>query len=857
MPTFYARSLNIRLSVAGIARTVTPNPATTLCNQGVANADRALEQFEAAAEHGTLAETPLWGDHDRCRLGFLGERQELPFLMVHARPDYPFRTVNASKRKKPAPLRLIVHNGDSQDSPLTDIPSSPLSPLPTPDGIGPQVAQTSRDEPNETEASIHQFDGAGDDEEDLASIGSRQGNQESAASQLAAPEPFQNLMHGKPPRNSGPRAQDNLLEQPFSLPEQQALCLRVLPGKRSFLALDRNPDGSNEDDLKVDVFLNGDLCTSAYFTEKKLNSKDHGRHIYSGARTGRLVEKPWILVPPATDTSGGVDTLVPRKQTDEGVRSRWAKIAHALISAAETTGRNSRDELPYIGQYLQSLASLPMPAALPALVTTGRFAIIDVVVSAGKGRKDDASKIYLARPMPLKLHGFDLRIDTALNPSRETPAKQQTATDGRVALSAGPKVDEQTARQSFSSHNGRRGVSGRFIRKTPGNEAPIEPTGGTNMHRAFGKLSLTEQSKVTSRARTGIQGTDQSLVPDSANSSRKGPMLIPGVSADPATSKSGQGSSRSPPIFRKRRSSTKPGTVTTPEHHSASSPMTKLGIDRSKRPRIQYHDVLTTQQTLDEEIEDIVREAEEQARRQIASSGPADPAPDVGGPAVSVSARAMMEKAMGGPQSKKPSKVVKIRTSPQKQRSNQNSPWKPDATPTPATPSLSASQANNNILADLSSTLHGEAVPPPAYMPPRSPQRQHDKTAMSRVSVSAGSSSEKPLIQRYLSVTPQNGATTQTSSAAAINTPISLSADTIQTPRTVPNETPSSVKASTKKRTSSNATLNRPDPWTVPELSKNSIVTYAEGEMVRQTKAERAGRFMEKGVVVGVRFVVG
>ncbi|KAL8704567.1 MAG: hypothetical protein Q9201_002259 [Fulgogasparrea decipioides] len=861
MPTFYARSLNIRLSVADIAKTVTPNPATTLSTEGVAKADRVLEQFEAATEHGTLAETPLWGDHDGCRLGFLGERQEPPFLMVHAKPDYPFRTMHATKRKKPPPLRLTTHNGDSQDSSLTDLPSSPLSPLPTPDSTGSQVGQTSRDEPNETGASIHPFDGAGEDEEGLASTGSQQENQESTASQLAAAEPVQNFEHGDRPHISGPHDQDKLLEQPFSPPEPQALCLRVLPGKRSFLALDPNLDGSNQNDLKVDVFLNGDLCTSAYFSEKPRNVKDHGRHIYSGARTGRLVEKPWILMPPATDTSRGADPLVPRTQSVEGARSRWAKIAHALMSAAETTGRNSRDELPGIGQYLQSLASLPVPAALPALVTTGQFAVIDVVVSTGKGRKDDVSGIYLARPMPLKLHGFGMRIDTALNTSREPPTKQQTATDDRFALSVEPQADEQIARQSFSSYKGRRGSSGRFIRKTPGNEVSTEPTGGPNMHRLFGKLSLTEQSKATSRVSSGTQGTYQSHVPDPANPSRKGPMSVPGESADPATSKSGQGSSRSPPILRKRRSRTKSLTITIPEHYSTSSPLTKSSNDRSKRPRIQYHDVLTTQQTLDEEIEDIVREAKEQAKRQIANFNPADPAPDVDAPAISASAYAMMGNGMEAPQSNKPSKVVKIRMSLQKQRSNRNSSGKPDTTLTAATPSLNYSQANNSIFSDLSSTPlpdpTGEAVPSPAYMPPQSPQRQHDEIVMPPVSASVDSSPEKPLIQRYLSATPQTGSTTQNSRAAAVNTPISPSSNTIQPSQTVPNETPSSVRSSMKKGMPSNATPNRPVPWTVPELSKNSIVTYAEGETVRQTKAVKAGRFMEDGLVLGVRFVVG
>ena len=45
--------------------------------------------------------------------------------------------------------------------------------------------------------------------------------------------------------------------------------------------------------------------------------------------------------------------------------------------------------------------------------------------------------------------------------------------------------------------------------------------------------------------------------------------------------------------------------------------------------------------------------------------------------------------------------------------------------------------------------------------------------------------------------------------------------------------------------------------WEPPALSKNSIVTYAEGDVKRQVRSERVGWFREEEVLVGVRFVVG
>jgi len=45
--------------------------------------------------------------------------------------------------------------------------------------------------------------------------------------------------------------------------------------------------------------------------------------------------------------------------------------------------------------------------------------------------------------------------------------------------------------------------------------------------------------------------------------------------------------------------------------------------------------------------------------------------------------------------------------------------------------------------------------------------------------------------------------------------------------------------------------------FTVPELSRDCVITYAGPGVVRQVKGERGGWFVEEGVVMGVRFLVG
>lgn len=76
-----------------------------------------------------------------------------------------------------------------------------------------------------------------------------------------------------------------------------------------------------------------------------------------------------------------------------------------------------------------------------------------------------------------------------------------------------------------------------------------------------------------------------------------------------------------------------------------------------------------------------------------------------------------------------------------------------------------------------------------------------------------------------------------------------------------PIKTNSPVYASSQKR------RNRSEPkkpsgdleadFTVPELSRDCVITYAEKGVLRNVGAVRGGKFSETGVLMGVRFLVG
>ncbi|KAL8761775.1 MAG: hypothetical protein Q9184_002136 [Pyrenodesmia sp. 2 TL-2023] len=407
MPTFYARGVNVRLSVADIARSTTSAPLNTLCQASSDNADRAFKQLEHDAENGgTLAETPLWLDRDDCRLRFLGEQQHMPFIMVHASLKYPFSstvsTGAAKEKQKPPPLLLSAQdsNADHKGSPLTSVSSSPLSAVPT------------IDDSNNIDLSTTEPPQAG-------------------ATGISISRSLHEVPQPRPVHARGPTLRT----------ETQALCLRVLPSTASFLRT-RDAGGLREviNDIKVDVYLNGDLCASAYVPERAFHGKSYARNSFSGTRNHRLTEVPWILEPPGSNVTETPDELAYATQQ---ANSRWAEISNGLILAAESNGRNNRDQLSMVGEYLQSLAAVPMPVELPNKLkgVSKRFAVIDVVVVTGNGSKDGPSGPYLFRPIPLKLHGFGVHEEPSSAKVPQGGTKQQLATknsSGRAKRSHPP-----------------------------------------------------------------------------------------------------------------------------------------------------------------------------------------------------------------------------------------------------------------------------------------------------------------------------------------------------------------------------------------------------------------------------------
>ncbi|KAI4232466.1 MAG: hypothetical protein LQ349_004989 [Xanthoria aureola] len=685
MPSYQTGGLNIRLAVTNFNKTITPNPQSQQNKQSLANAERTMKQF---TERGAIiAETPFL-DADGCSLGFLGRNRDMPFFISHAKPPSPFK----EKQTQPS-SQSIPQDEDSQDSPLTELSSPGLSPFP--------------------------------DLDDACKADRRS-----------------NSLNLPPVINDSPY-------QSTMQAGVQALCLRIQPAKKTFLCGGETRRIKwGHSDMKIDIFLNGDLCSSSYVPESAFYKKTPLRDTFTGVRVGWVTEKPWILLPSTSKVSGFSDPSIRDRPTSEGVEGRWKEIAQALQIAANSYGRNERDELCPTSDYLQSLVSLQMPATLPGMLEGGskHYAIIDVVVVAGRGRKENASAPYLMNPMPLK-------PESSQNPSPTRVTQENDALEPKKRVRIGhptrSAADSEILAQGFALEYVRRRGAG-TVTPAPDNNETRVAVGPPNGHRSDDTSTLRPPQ----------------LIPEAIKTS------------------------------------------------SAIPPLLSTQASHSKRSRMIYHDVIDTRQTWEEELKGIVDQAASDAKRFVTRrsnfANPCDNHDFLASICTAPTTAGFTSE--NTPRIPNPSKILKLRyRSPSVQQ-----PASSPAPPALATTSISPPPRNG---------MHTTSSPSSAYrslnqIPPNPSNATADNT--------------KPDLKLDI--------------PAAIPR---LPAPAISTQQPPPSTTPQGRTKRTKQ------VYQKPKPFEMPALTRDSVVSYAEGDTVRQVRSERGGWFREEAVLVGMRFVVG
>ncbi|KAI9817265.1 MAG: hypothetical protein M1827_001378 [Pycnora praestabilis] len=163
-------------------------------------------------------------------------------------------------------------------------------------------------------------------------------------------------------------------------------------------------------DLKIDVYFNGEFTASTFVPARYRNGFDKREHLtqtFSGRKVDRMTERAWVIVPSGQNANGTLRESKRSKGAYAGTQERWAQIARALEEEAEYSGRNKYGDRSVVGEYLTSLANLAMPAEVQQMQSRGgpKFGVLDVVITLGKGRKDPSSTPYLKEPERLRVSG--------------------------------------------------------------------------------------------------------------------------------------------------------------------------------------------------------------------------------------------------------------------------------------------------------------------------------------------------------------------------------------------------------------------------------------------------------------------
>lgn len=203
-----------------------------------------------------------------------------------------------------------------------------------------------------------------------------------------------------------------------------ALCLTVFLSNSSFVRTkDKGTMRTELNDVKVDVYFNGALCGSHY-VPRRYSGEAYAmtEHIvrFTGRRIGRLIEKPWVIVPAGQNPDGGLREYRRGKVAYAGAQQRWNDISCSLLTEADTVGLDVKGERPVIGEYLESLAKLPMPKEVEDMQKAGspKFGVLDVVVIWGKGNKYRPDAPYIIEPTSIRNEGFTaINVDQSLDHS--------------------------------------------------------------------------------------------------------------------------------------------------------------------------------------------------------------------------------------------------------------------------------------------------------------------------------------------------------------------------------------------------------------------------------------------------------
>lgn len=359
MPRYNATNTEIRLASCELTSSLTLFPEITKSNKIAPKVKDAEEAIRGAV---TLLEEPVPCFGEDTGLHFLEELNEnglsyftpvaTPFFMVkvHKQQKESSLSKEMSALNLSSRLELRSRSISNDDSELTSLPSTPL--------LSPGFQQV---------LPLKQV-----------------------ASSSDHLEPAQSIEHHTTVKHN------NQTQPPRIVAQSDALVLAI---SLSAQALRRMRNPARARDLKIDVFLNGTHTANTFINNRFVRSspKPETEVRFAGERIDTCLERAWLLKRHETDAiDAEMQGIVPQSSS---VIERWEAIARLLRSDSDAIGFDTKGSRSPVGKYLSSLAILEPPDQLLQHQTPGSptFAVLDVVLSLGEGRKLTASSSYVKK----------------------------------------------------------------------------------------------------------------------------------------------------------------------------------------------------------------------------------------------------------------------------------------------------------------------------------------------------------------------------------------------------------------------------------------------------------------------------
>ena len=892
MPSYMCGSTRISLSVADLEKSTTPSPTHKVGPEFTSFCQTAADELKKDVAKRTLSETPInteepWPSH----LRFLGANQDMPFLMVQAGHDL-FKPVTSRRSSCGLSLSSMAERSQLNRSPSVSGTSvSSLSTLESTAVIGsedeisllvPSARAAGTDSLQYPCQNVDNGKDAGKQREDGMETQNEVGQASSEANPVTAQCKTMGIdLHEPLIPNQNVISDGGESFCPEIKP--QALCLTVQLSKKSFL---RKPK-IRPLDLKIDIYFNGEFCSCSYVPERTCldsNLADLAQR-FAGRRIDRLLERPWIIVPPGQIPEG---SLRECRQSEEGaingVLQRWNAIADLLRKEAEKGGRNKWGDLFVLGDYLNSLSKLEMPKEVENLQRTEgpKFGVLDVVLTTGHGKKFQPGYGYLSEPIAMKTselmvpeegHPYliPVRDEDMHTPKPNIMQRVKSTADTEIIASGltycTPRESDVSEPQRFQGSRGldmtdRVSVSTRESIFKPPNTPSTAPS--ARRRRRFGTARITSREQparvatailddgsVTSRPITSSQST--LVVPTSSGSLTAPQSPYPRLSSE----QSAILSSELPTRKRRRLVAPEPNTAQAPSSshlsrvrhsqqvlqgsrnhvHSPSGRFTKgsnqlaAGPPSSNRqaniPQKRYkgHGAPTT-------VKENVDEEAERQRRRSRMRGE-----------LVLTTKMTLAEEMAAIQEQAREELA------------------PDPKPNSGAnvDTTTTQHENITLCSGLSSKGSQPLISQPLSTGTKSFVLDVSPTASAPLTASLSSSCPQP---------PDPQSSKPPSSLAPDSTLPDQPATTTQPTSSPPPTTPAKPNSSTqpipstlskgpRARSRRNAAAEHPpSTWQPPALNDDCVITYAP-DKVRQIRSERSGWFREVGVLVGVRFLIG